>query len=296
MKQAALLTAPDGDVVSDRTARTVIIKADTPALAMTWSRYAPGEEGPALHVHKGHSDSFYVLDGELAIELGSGAGARSVRAGAGDFVLVPPGVAHAFRNEGPGEARFLNVHAPGGGFADYMRAVRDGRRRAAQAFDQEPPPPDGGRPASEALVLGAPGGRRLELGPGSSFTVKAGGDDGPGALALIEIELAPGFPGPVPHRHRELVDGFWVLDGTLDVLIGEAWGRARAGDYAVVPAGNVHAFANRGDEPVRALNVLAPGGFERYLAEVAAARAPGDPADPAAMAAVAARYDFEPVA
>ncbi len=62
-----------------------------------------------------------------------------------------------------------------------------------------------------------------------------------------------------------------------------------------VPAGNVHTFANRGDAPVRVLNILAPGGFEQYLVEVAATLKPGAPPDPAAMAEVAARYDFEPV-
>jgi len=32
----------------------------------------------------------------------------------GTFVLVPPGVEHGFRNDGPEMLRFLNVHAPAG--------------------------------------------------------------------------------------------------------------------------------------------------------------------------------------
>ena len=32
---------------------------------------------------------------------------------AGSFVSVPRDVLHTFRNPGPGEARFLNLHAPG---------------------------------------------------------------------------------------------------------------------------------------------------------------------------------------
>jgi hypothetical protein len=37
---------------------------------------------------------------------------------------VPPGVVHAFTSVG--RARFLNVHAPSCGFADYLRAADAG--------------------------------------------------------------------------------------------------------------------------------------------------------------------------
>jgi hypothetical protein len=57
--------------------------------------------------------------------------------------------------------------------------------------------------------------------------------------------------------------------------------------------GAVHTFSNPGDEPVRFLNVMAPGGLERYLKEVAASMPADGPPDPAAMARIASRYDFE---
>jgi mannose-6-phosphate isomerase-like protein (cupin superfamily) len=37
-----------------------------------------------------------------------------VRAAPGAFVLVPPGVAHGFRNDGRVPVRMLNIHAPAG--------------------------------------------------------------------------------------------------------------------------------------------------------------------------------------
>ena len=64
---------------------------------------------------------------------------------------MPPLVVHGFRNETDAELRYLNLHAPGVGFADYMRAIRDGR---TLVYDQEPPPPEGTRPATEAVVGG----------------------------------------------------------------------------------------------------------------------------------------------
>ena len=42
---------------------------------------------------------------------------------------------------------------------------------------------------------------------------------------------------------------------------------APAGTFVLVPPGLVHTFANRTDQPVRMLNVHAPAGFDRRLAE-----------------------------
>ena len=47
--------------------------------------------------------------------------------------------------------RYLNFHAPGQRFADYLRALRDGR---SFSYDQHDPPEDGGRPTSEAAIGG----------------------------------------------------------------------------------------------------------------------------------------------
>ena len=45
---------------------------------------------------------------------------------------------------------------------------------------------------------------------------------------------------------------------------------------------------------MRVLNVMAPGGFEQYLKEAAAALPTDGHPYPAALAAIAAKYDFEP--
>jgi mannose-6-phosphate isomerase-like protein (cupin superfamily) len=62
------------------------------------------------HVHDGEDDAFYILDGELTFTFGDDEAA----APPGTFVLVPPGVAHGFRNDGEVPVRMLNIHAPGG--------------------------------------------------------------------------------------------------------------------------------------------------------------------------------------
>jgi quercetin dioxygenase-like cupin family protein len=86
-------------------ARTV----DTPRFTLGIIDFAAGRELEA-HVHDDEDDAFYILSGELTFVLGC----EEVRAPAGTFVLVPPGVEHGFRNDTSETAQILNLHAPGG--------------------------------------------------------------------------------------------------------------------------------------------------------------------------------------
>ena len=76
----------------------------------------PGFEGPSLHSHDDHVDSFYVLDGGAEFQMED----QTMLLGAGSFVAAPRGVEHGF-TAGPGRARLLNVHAPSAGFHESMR-------------------------------------------------------------------------------------------------------------------------------------------------------------------------------
>jgi mannose-6-phosphate isomerase-like protein (cupin superfamily) len=257
------------------------IKVGRPELVLTESRYEPGQRGPDPHVHHHHADAFWVLEGELLLEVGPQERQR-VRLEAGGFVLIPPDVVHTFHNPGPGGAHFLNIHAPGLGFDEYLRSG------FTAPFDQHDPPADGGRPASEVIVVAPGEGERLDLGP-STATVKAQIGDAIGSFALMDFTVAPGFPGPVPHLHEQMVDSFYVLEGVLTLRLGDGEVAAPAGSYAMVPPGNGHTFSNPGPDPVRVLNLMAPAGLERYLRELA--QLPGPP-EPAVMAQLASRYDF----
>jgi quercetin dioxygenase-like cupin family protein len=143
--QSILLTPGEGEVVGDSRERRVEILCDRDELCVTWTRFAPGRDGADPHVHRHHTDLFYVLGGELTVGLG--ADRQETAVPAGSLVIAPVLVVHAFRNASPTEElRYLNFHAPGGGFADYLRGVTPG-------FDSEDPPADGGRPVAEALIV-----------------------------------------------------------------------------------------------------------------------------------------------
>jgi mannose-6-phosphate isomerase-like protein (cupin superfamily) len=254
-------------------------------------RYGPGEAGPDLHVHRLHSDCFYIVDGEIVFGLGPGG--ETFTAAAGTFVAAPPMVGHTFRNESDADVRFLNFHAPGCRFDDYVRSRLDGtHEEAAKWFDSYDMPEDGGRPASDGVVRGPGEGDTISVGA-SSLLFKAEVSDGAGHLSLTENTIGPGFPGPPPHRHLKTLDSFYVLEGELTLQVGGETVKATTGTYAFVPPGNVHTFSNPGDTPVRALNLMAPGGFEQYLKEVAAVMPPDGTVDPAAMGRIASQYDFE---
>jgi mannose-6-phosphate isomerase-like protein (cupin superfamily) len=65
--------------------------------------------GPQPHFHRGFSESFYILDGVIRLW----DGARSVNATAGDFLFVPQGGIHAFRNDSDADAAMLILFSPG---------------------------------------------------------------------------------------------------------------------------------------------------------------------------------------
>jgi mannose-6-phosphate isomerase-like protein (cupin superfamily) len=280
MDKPVLLSPGEGEAIRE----TLLIKAGRPEFVVTESRYAPGARGPSPHIHRYHVDAFWVLAGRLAFPLGPDG--DDVEAGAGSFVLVPPNVVHTFRNPGPDQARYLNFHAPGMGFDTYLRSGFE------IPYDQVEPPPDGGRSPSE-VILRTPGdGEEVTLGAAGG-RIKVGRQDALGSLAVIDMVVGPGFPGPVLHRHEAMVDSFYVLEGVLTLRVGDRYVEAPAGSYAVVPPGNDHTFSNPGDQPVRMLNVMAPGGLEQYLKEAAAVAAEsGGPPDPQLLARIASKYDF----
>ena len=70
-----------------------------------------------------------MLEGALELQ----ADGKAIRAEPGMSVVIPPGVEHAFTSAG--SARFLNVHAPSCGFADYLRKIDAGEEVDGTVYD-----------------------------------------------------------------------------------------------------------------------------------------------------------------
>ena len=86
--------------------------------------------GPPLHLHSQQDDSFYILKGTLTVQVGEDV----FDIGPGDFLSVPPGVAHTFGNlHNDGDpVRAINIMSPGGHFDMFekMGAVEEGPNQA----------------------------------------------------------------------------------------------------------------------------------------------------------------------
>ncbi len=241
---AVLLAPGDGETISDSEARNVLILLDDPQLVMTWTRYEPGERGPDPHVHRKHSDGFYIVEGEIEFGLGPG-GEHVVQAPAGSVVIAPPNVVHTFANESDARAVYLNFHAPNGGFADFLRALRDDREFKWDSWDE---PADGGRPVIDAVVCLPGEGERFERGD-RTITILA---DSP-ELSLLELAVTPGWEGVDPHTHDDHLDGFFVLDGEIGFLAGPA----PEGAVMAAPLGVQHGI-HRPTDDTKLLNFHAP--------------------------------------
>ncbi|MGI8682480.1 MAG: cupin domain-containing protein, partial [Mycobacteriales bacterium] len=79
--------------------------AGDPGYALVEGSHPAGEPRIRDHVHARHEETFLVLEGEYQVRLGG----KVAVAGAGDYVFVPRGTPHSYRNVGPGPARVLNI-------------------------------------------------------------------------------------------------------------------------------------------------------------------------------------------
>ena len=87
-----------------------------------------------------------------------------------------------------------------------------------------------------------------------------------GALGLVEILHPRGFATP-RHVHHGEDEAFYVIEGTMRGYCGEQQWQATAGAFIWLPRDIPHGYAVVGDEPLRTLALLLPGGEERFFAE-----------------------------
>ena len=215
-----------GEIVGDAPDRRVEILSDHPALHATWSRFAAGRDGADLHVHHHHTDLFYVLDGELTLRLG--VDGETVAVQAGTLAHVPPDVVHGFRNASDADVRYLNLHAPGRQFAHFMRALRDGQA-PPDTYDQHPPPADGGRPTTEAVVGGRPS--RSATNPALRWRSWPSSR----RSGWPRCAASPGSTRAT-RTHPDHVQSIYVLAGELALAVGDRTLRAPAGSWLQLAA------------------------------------------------------------
>jgi len=98
---------------------------------------------------------------------------------------------------------------------------------------------------------------------GQLAEIKATSADTGGQFTLVEVTCPPSYQG-VRHIHHKEDEGFWLLDGQMDLEVGGKHIAMNAGDYAFGPRDIPHSFS-AGDAGCRVLFILTPGGFENLI-------------------------------
>jgi quercetin dioxygenase-like cupin family protein len=273
------------------TARHLVRRADEARYADVsagFARWSMVEEnGSAVHTDFGEcrlaagaelpprvqafEESFYVLSGTVVLQTAEGAAALT----AGDYGLLPIGMAHEWRNESDGEARWAQLRSPqprarygGDAFAvaPLPRTpalpvdVRDPRNRLLGHI--EPAHMQVDKQSQSLLAVSA--SMRTALLVYSGITVKMMVDTDLGAqlttMFMVQYD-ADGVAGPHDHPFEET---YLFLDGSVEATFDGHQYELGPGDVAFAGVGCVHAFRNLGTGPLRWLETQAPQPPARY--------------------------------
>ena len=143
----------------------------------------------------------------------------------------------------------MNELATKGRAVNEPVANRDGTNRAAPA------------------VRHKPRSNRYYFDVGIGSVCLAGADTG-GAYCLLEVSLAPVTSVP-RHIHTREDEGYFVLAGELEVVVGGDTFVLRAGDTLMAPRDIPHQLRNSGDVENHYLLFFSPSGFEGFLSATA---------------------------
>jgi quercetin dioxygenase-like cupin family protein len=89
-----------------------------------------------------------------------------------------------------------------------------------------------------------------------------------GKYCLLEVSLASGISVP-RHTHTREDEGYYILSGELEVIVGEEVFILKAGDTLMAPRDIPHQLRNSGNAENYYLLIFSPPGFEDFLKETA---------------------------
>lgn len=105
---------------------------------------------------------------------------------------------------------------------------------------------------------------------------------------VCDYSAAPRFPGPPLHVHPGFDETYLVLEGRLEVVVGDQRSELTPGAAAYVSGSVPHTFGNPHHERARFLSICSPGGFEHFFRAVARG-------DQDAIAEVSERFCYKAV-
>lgn len=143
--------------------------------------------------------------------------------------------------------------------------------------------------------------RLLVIGPGEGSSVDLAGlgvqfkvwsqSTGSG-LSIVEHPMEPGRLVP-PHVHHREDELSYVLEGTFGVRVGSDVATVGPGSYVYKPRGVPHTFWNAGSTHARMIEIIWPGGFERFFERLAELTSTAGPDLDAKRAVLGSEYGLE---
>lgn len=119
-------------------------------------------------------------------------------------------------------------------------------------------------PTERVLVIPPDGGRRYPLGAMEGVILADNAETG-NAYCASTWWVEPRRMGVGAHSHEANEEVFFVIAGTMTLLVEDTWTSAPTGTFIRIPAGVTHGFRNDGDERAGVLNIFLPGGFEQRM-------------------------------
>ena len=97
-------------------------------------------------------------------------------------------------------------------------------------------------------------------------TLKLVREEGSAAYSLVETTIVG--DGPPLHIHKAEEEAFYVLDGEVNVRLGDRTVKGKAGSFVFIPRGTIHTFSNARSTPAKLLQIFSPPGFEQFFEEI----------------------------
>jgi mannose-6-phosphate isomerase-like protein (cupin superfamily) len=123
--------------------------------------------------------------------------------------------------------------------------------------------------------------------------------DTDGRFSLIEHRIPPRTLAAPMHTHEREDEYSYVLSGRMGAQIGDEVVEAGPGELVVKPRSVPHAFWNAGDDETVLLELISPGAFGEYFAELAPHLGGDGPPDFEKLAEIQQRYaltmDFDSI-
>lgn len=146
-----------------------------------------------------------------------------------------------------------------------------------------------------ATVIQPGEGTFVTIGVGTRCTFKVVGENTKGQFGLFEFTMEPGIGGPPNHTHRVTTEVFYVVEGELELTVGDKKMVAKSGSTAFVPPGAVHGFNNPGSKRAVLLVMFGPADSrEKYFEGLAELTKDGKRPDPKALIELMRQHDTEP--